>query len=605
MTAVDVKQVNCRKTMASTRLYASGRHDMALITEPNRKIIRELKNFGKVFCDQNISEVRSLILIKNFKIDCTMLPQYTNPDICTVLLEGQNTMIISAYLDINLDVWPDILDDAVLYAINKGFRILIGSDSNAHSPLWGSDDSNQRGEVLEEACAAYGLECANVGTQFTHEGVGGNSIIDITLTNDTQMVTNWHVSEEVTLSDHYCICYSIDGVRTDSEPLHRCTKNVDWLYVARQMKTIIPDVVPTEWSKASLDEAVTIFTTRLEEILDEVAPFKPKKPKSSFWWTTECSDMRKKCMKAARIKRKNNSIENRKNFSIALRAYQKTIYAAKKKSWQDFINDVNSVSEMSRVNKILKSLKGPNAELGLVKCLDGTLAEDKPSSLRAMFQEHFPNSLPIEERDREPSQNTTLQSTQDFSWLTMTRLKNAIHDFKKKKSPGPDEVRVELLQAFDEDMLEYLLSIYKASLSLCHVPLLWRFVTCVFLPKPNKLDFTERSAYRPVSLMSFCLKVEEKMCLWRMEETALARNPLHPRQFGARAGTGTDQALSTVVNTIEKGIMNKQYVLGMFMDIKGAFNNLTNEAILAALHSKNVDPEIIQWYHHFLTTRVV
>lgn len=600
-----IKQINCHKVMASTRLYASGVHDISMITEPNVNMIRELKKFGKLFCDMKSQKPRSLILIKNYKIDCTLLPQYTNRDICSVLLEGQNTILISAYLDILLDAWPDILDDVVLYAINKGFRILIGSDSNAHSALWGSNETNERGEVIEEACAAYGLECVNTGTNITYDGVGGQTIVDVTLTSDPNMVQDWHVSPEVTLSDHMCITYTLDGIDKGAEPLHRCTKKVNWKYVAKEMKTIIPQDIPTEWSEATLDQATTAFTSRLKEILDETAPLKAIKKKSNFWWTPTCTTMKSACMKAARIKRRNNNPQNRAAFTAALRAYQNTIYKAKQESWRTFINDINSVSDMSKVNKILKSLKGPTAELGLVKCMDGTLAEDKPSSLRAMFQEHFPNSLPVEVVDKTPSQSQELSSLKDFPWLTINRLKNAISGFKKGKSAGPDEVRVELLQALDEDMLHYLLTLFRASQTLCYVPLAWRYVTCVFLPKVGKPDFTERSAFRPVSLMSFVLKCMEKMCLWRVEETALTNNPLHPRQFGARKGTGTDNALSTVVNTVEKAIMNNQYALGLFMDIKGAFNNLTYDTIMNALHSKEVDADIITWYKHFLTTRIV
>ena len=154
-------------------------------------------------------------------------------------------------------------------------------------------------------------------------------------------------------------------------------------------------------------------------------------------------------------------------------------------------------------------------------------------------------------------------------------------------------------------MLHFILTLLTASMTLKYIPIPWRYVTCVFLPKAGKTDYTERSSFRPVSLMSFLLKSGEKMNLWRMEETALVSHPLHPKQFGARKGVGTDNALSTVVDTVEKAIMNNQYALGLFMDIKGAFNNLTYQAILTAMESKNVDKTIIEWYKHFLESRIV
>ena len=164
---------------------------------------------------------------------------------------------------------------------------------------------------------------------------------------------------------------------------------------------------------------------------------------------------------------------------------------------------------------------------------------------------------------------------------------------------------VELMKEFDNVMLDYMVTLFSASPTLGYVPLPWRFVTCVFLPKPGKTDYTERNSFRPVSLMSFQLKAHEKMNLWQMEMSALKEIPHHPRQFGGRRGMGTDDALSTVVNTIEKGILNDQYVLGLFMDIKKAFSTITYEAIIKALQSRGVEPTITKWYENFLRTRIV
>ena len=62
------------------------------------------------------------------------------------------------------------------------------------------------------------------------------------------------------------------------------------------------------------------------------------------------------------------------------------------------------------------------------------------------------------------------------------------------------------------------------------------------IPKPNKPDYTNPRAYRPISLLKVTLKVLEKIV--QIMRTALKNNLLLPKQFGGRRGySGTDVVL--------------------------------------------------------------
>jgi hypothetical protein len=43
------------------------------------------------------------------------------------------------------------------------------------------------------------------------------------------------------------------------------------------------------------------------------------------------------------------------------------------------------------------------------------------------------------------------------------------------------------------------------------IPMAWRHVKVIFIPKPKKLDYNKAKPYRPVSLSSFLLKTMEKL----------------------------------------------------------------------------------------------
>jgi hypothetical protein len=53
------------------------------------------------------------------------------------------------------------------------------------------------------------------------------------------------------------------------------------------------------------------------------------------------------------------------------------------------------------------------------------------------------------------------------------------------------------------------------------IPMAWRQVKVIFIPKPGKLDYTEVKAYRPIGLSSFLLKTMEKLVDRHIRDCAL------------------------------------------------------------------------------------
>ena len=104
--------------------------------------------------------------------------------------------------------------------------------------------------------------------------------------------------------------------------------------------------------------------------------------------------------------------------------------------------------------------------------------------------------------------------------------------------------------------------------------------------------------------MSFLFKTLERLVCWRNDETAFKDKPFHNRQYAFRKGYSTERAMSDALKIIEKGFYKGDYVVGCFLDIKGAFDNITTGAIVRALEKKNVERNIIRWYDQYLNNRV-
>ena len=69
------------------------------------------------------------------------------------------------------------------------------------------------------------------------------------------------------------------------------------------------------------------------------------------------------------------------------------------------------------------------------------------------------------------------------------------------------------------------------------------------------------------------------MILWYIEHDLGLDKKLNKQQYGFRKGCSTDAALYKLVHIIKRRITKKGFVLGTFLDIKGAFDNIPFNAI--------------------------
>ena len=72
-------------------------------------------------------------------VNLTAMESWCNRD-CAVALArigGVRTVLISLYLDIKLEIQPEWLDRLMGMIEAKGYPVLMGIDSNAHSTLYG------------------------------------------------------------------------------------------------------------------------------------------------------------------------------------------------------------------------------------------------------------------------------------------------------------------------------------------------------------------------------------------------------------------------------------------------------------------------------------
>ncbi len=92
----------------------------------------------------------------------------------------------------------------------------------------------------------------------------------------------------------------------------------------------------------------------------------------------------------------------------------------------------------------------------------------------------------------------------------------------------------------------------------------------------------------------------ERIVLNHLEVNEDIYSRLNNNQHVFRKGCSCNSVLSSMVDELERQAMNNQCALAIFLDIRGAFDNLDPESCVRDMQNKGVPPKIVDWYSHYL-----
>jgi hypothetical protein len=127
----------------------------------------------------------------------------------------------------------------------------------------------------------------------------------------------------------------------------------------------------------------------------------------------------------------------------------------------------------------------------------------------------------------------------------------------------------------------------------------------VLIAKPSRNSYSRHRDFKPIGLTLFLLKTMEMLVDRYVRDEALAQVPLHPNQHAYQARKLVEMALHQLVVQVEKALDQQETVLGVFLDIEGAFNNTCHDTICDALVRHWGDYTIVLWMMATLEGHVV
>ena len=110
----------------------------------------------------------------------------------------------------------------------------------------------------------------------------------------------------------------------------------------------------------------------------------------------------------------------------------------------------------------------------------------------------------------------------------------------------------------------------------------------MIIPNEGNDDYTSPRSFRIISLTSNIQKLLERLILDYLERDVSIDNKLTNNQFGFRKRKSTEAAIHRLTRKIEDAIQNRQFGLGVFLDIEGAFDNVKYSSIYKAMRDAKI-----------------
>ena len=136
-------------------------------------------------------------------------------------------------------------------------------------------------------------------------------------------------------------------------------------------------------------------------------------------------------------------------------------------------------------------------------------------------------------------------------------------------------------------------------------PTVWKQGEGVILPKPDRNDIENYKSYRGITLLSVFVKWFEKIMLKRLMYTGCSVPRISLYQFGFIPGMGCEDAICSIVGTIEKAFTENKYVLIICLDIAGAFDGAWPISMLQSMINKGIDSGYIHMMKDYLSNRLI
>ena len=438
---------------------------------------------------------------------------------------------------------------------------------------------------------------------------GTGSIIDLAICHSQLFLDyNYNVDEDLHGSDHFPILLK----PVSATPVENSTRwklqKADWKLFEKLAKERLK-YANFEYES----DKIEAFSNALLEIAEKCIPKTSGKPRISYpWFNDDCKnaikDRKKSLNKFKRYPTQENLFEYKR---LAAKA-KRTIKKAKRDSWQQYVNKLNSQTPIKKTWSMIRKISGKNVT-SPIKYLQG---EDGPirdlneitNKIGATIQENSSsNNYSKEFQNYKNKTETKLiefgEDTEEYynKPISLNEIEEAIK-IAKDSAAGPDNIHYQLLKHLPNSAIITLLHIFNDIFSKGNFPSSWREANIIPIPKPGK-DSTLPGNYRPIALTNTLCKTMERIINKRLIYYLEKNNIITPYQAGFRKGRSTFDQLINFESNIREAFIRKQHLIAIFFDLEKAYDTTWKYGILRDLKKSGLRGLLPSFIGEFLKDR--
>lgn len=488
---------------------------------------------------------------------------------------------------------------------------LILGDFNAHHVSWGSRRNTEKGFQILRASEKANLRILNDGSPtFTRPLI--SSAIDISFASENLLGRlQWSISKDPMGSDHHPISIYCNF------PTPKTTRRPRWKYELAdwQLFQNTIEISPIE-DDTPLEGLISTILTAASEAIPKTSPNAGRR--ALRWWSPETKTAiklrRKALRKMKRIPKDHPNAEKiAADYCSKRNACRDIVRAAKRKSWDEFLNGISSDSSSSELWKSINALQGKRGINGIaIKTSNGISRDPKEIAniLGGFFAKLSSRSGYNPDFTQLDDFSTTVESISIPRSRPGDRLDKPFSSAElsfalgngKGKSAGPDDIGYPLLRHLPPIGKRVLLKNYNRIWEDRTFPDQWRHSLVIPIPK-NDSNRTEPSGYRPISLTSCCGKVMERMVNRRLTQFIRDNDLLGHRQHAFRQGCGTNTYFATLGQVLDDALEKGLHVDLATLDLSKAYNRTWTPGVLRTLASWGISGNTFAFIRNFLTNR--
>jgi len=288
--------------------------------------------------------------------------------------------------------------------------------------------------------------------------------------------------------------------------------------------------------------------------------------------------------------------------------YNTLLRQSKQKYYGD--NFTKNIKNSKRTWQILKEAANLNKSSSTIEQINknGTLLTD-PSDIANEFNDFFTNiGLKISESVKPTNIKPEHYMPQldnianmDLGTTSQTHICDIIKSLHPKNSCDIDGISTKLLKDLAIEISYPLAHIFKLSLENGVFPARLKSSRTVPIFKAGDVELCDN--YRPIALLSTLSKVLEKMVSVQLVNHLDRNKILYEHQYGFQRNKSTEHSIIHALNYIGNALNDNKYCIGVFFDLKKAFDVCSHDILLMKLNKMGITGVALDWFKSYLSER--